>query len=103
MQITVEIDEALLKSVTSAAVKAAFFSGDRWEGQGAGALAIRKQVNTWVEAQDYTAIIADVAASVMREAVRDAVIEAIRADVKKTVKSMKSTGELATLFDEATW
>ena len=101
MQITVEIDEALLKSVTSAAIKSAF-SNDRWEGQGAGALAIRKQVNVWAEAQDYTAIIADVAASVMREAVREAVIEAIRADVKKTVKSMKATGELATLFDEAT-
>ena len=101
MQITIYVDETMVASIAENAVRATFFTGDRWEGEGVGALTIRKQANQWAESQDYTAIIAEVAQAAMREAVKQAVVDAIRSDVKRTVKAMKETGELATLFDGA--
>ena len=101
MQITIDVDETMIQAVARKAVAAAFNAGDRWESAGAGAQAIRKQASVWSEAQDYTAIIADVAGSAMREAVREAVLDSIRAEVKRRIKAMRETGELATLLDKA--
>lgn len=99
MQITIDVDEATIRAVAQKAVASVFSAGDRWESAGAGVVAIRKQANAWAEAQDYTAIIADVAGSAMREAVRSAVLDSIRAEVKRTVKTMREAGEIATLFE----
>ena len=99
MQIVIEVNEDMLKSVAENAVKAAFREGDRWESSGAGTIAIRKQANAWAESQDYSGIIAKVAQGALDEAVRQAVIEAIRADVKRTVKAMRESGELSKILE----
>ena len=100
MKITIDVDESMLHSIATSAVRAAFHQGDRWEGSGAGVLAIRKQANIWAESQDYTEAIKAVAPSIFAQTIKDVLVESIRAEAKKQVKLMRETGELGGLFKD---
>jgi hypothetical protein len=101
MKLTIDVDESMLQNIATAAVRAAFHQGDRWEGSGAGVVAIRKQANIWAESQDYSEVIKAVAPGIFAETVKSVLVETIRAEAKKQVKLMKETGELGGLFKSA--
>lgn len=100
MKITIDVDESMLQSVATAAVRLAYHQGDRWESSGVGTLAIRKQANAWAESQDYIEMINAIGPGIFAEAVKSALVEAIKAEAKKQVKLMRETGELGGLFKD---
>jgi membrane carboxypeptidase/penicillin-binding protein len=101
MEITITVDESQLQSIATAAVRATFHQGDRWEGSGVGVTAIRKQANAWAESQDYTEAIKAVAPAIFAETIKEVLVEAIKTEAKKQVKLMRETGELGGLFKDA--
>jgi hypothetical protein len=93
MDITVHIDEALLVAAAQAAINKAFAHARDWD-EGVGAQIITRQVEAFVRSQDYSALIAELAPSVMREVVHNALADAIAREAKRQVKLLAETGKL---------
>jgi hypothetical protein len=100
MQLTITVDENVIRQVAERAVAGTFFLGGRYEDSGAGAAAIKKQVKVWAESQDYTSAIAEVAPAIFRDVVRDTLSVAIRKIAQDELKRMKAAGEFGPLFQE---
>lgn len=101
MEITIKVDEQLIKAVAQSAVTDMYKIGQRYgDASGAGTQEITRQAKAWAIAQDYAEMINAVAPGIFAETVKSVLVEAIRTEAKKQVKLMKETGELGGLFKE---
>lgn len=102
MEITIKVDEQLIKAAATSAVNDLYKIGQRYgDGYGAGAQEIAQQARAWAAAQDYTEAIKAVAPAIFAETVKEVLVEAIKTEAKKQVKLMRETGELGGLFKDA--
>jgi len=101
MEITIKVDEQVIKAVAQNAVTSMYKVGDRYgDSHGAGTQEIMRQAKAWAAAQDYADVIKAVAPGIFAETVKEVLVEAIKAEAKKQVKMMRETGELGGLFKD---
>jgi hypothetical protein len=102
MEITIKIDEGLIKTAATNAANDLYKIGQRYgDASGAGAQEIARQARAWAVAQDYTEVIKAVAPAIFAETIKEVLVEAIKTEAKKQVKLMRETGELGGLFKDA--
>lgn len=101
MQLTIDIDEAMLRNACERATAAVFNTGSDYRESGAGYDAIKAQATAWAKGQDYTPLFEALAGRIIREAVGHALRVAIEAEMKRAVKGMKDRGEIAAMVEEA--
>lgn len=87
MQITFEIDDAVIKAAAKAGVEKAFGKDARFGEQTPGLSVIAAQTKAWVATQDFLPIIAEVAPDIVRGTVANAVANAIKAEARRQIKS----------------
>lgn len=99
MEITVHVDEEMLKGVVNLAVSNAF-GNEMWRGNdaGVGLRAIERQVKVWVTNQDFRNIIAAVAEEVVTSVVRDVVADFVRKEIGAELRRMKKEGAVNDLL-----
>lgn len=101
MEITINVDEQVIKAVAQSAVTDMYKIGQRYgDASGAGTQEIMRQAKAWAAAQDYTEAIKAVAPAIFAETIKEVLVEAIKAEAKKQVKLMRETGELGGLFKD---
>lgn len=92
MQITVEVPEHIIRSTVDAAISNAFIRTNYDTGHAVGA--IKVQVLKFAQDYDYSAIIAELAPKIIREAVASELQRVIKTEVKAAVKAAKGNGKL---------
>lgn len=100
MNITVEVSEEMIQRTIEQALANAFLGINYDNGQGKAF--IREQVVKWARAQDYTALIRELAPSVVREVVASELAAVVKVEAKKQVRLLKDSGELGGLFSDQT-
>lgn len=100
MQILINVPDEFITNAAMTALRSTFGS-ERYES-GAGAVAIKAQVNQWAKQQDFSHIIAAMAPAIVREAIAGELATAIQKEIKRQVKIAQQAGELAPLLQPTT-
>lgn len=95
MEITITIDEALLRAVAESEIKRAFQPTTVSSNGGTGAAEVRRQVEGWVKRQDFYALIEEAARPMLPEIIAPTIRATLEAAVRKELKRLKESGALA--------
>jgi hypothetical protein len=94
MQITIEIDEAMLRTAMETAVRAVFQPETDRGYAGEGAKALKRQVEGWAKAQDFHTMIEEIARPMLAELLGPTVRSTLEAHIKRVLRNMKDSGKI---------
>lgn len=99
MEITITVDERLMRAAAEQAIAATFkLREGSYGGGGSGTNEVHRQAVEWAKAQDYTPLIKELAPRLVKEAVAQSLASAITAAVKAEIKRMRDDGELGAVI-----
>ncbi len=93
MIIQVELSDVVLQDSVRQAVANAYLGTNYDSGQGRAA--VKEQVVRWARSQDYSTVILEMAPEIIREVVASELTAVIKVEVKRQIKVLRETGQLA--------
>jgi hypothetical protein len=94
MQITIAIDENLLRAAAETAVRSVFQPETDRNYGGEGAKALKRQVEGWAKAQDFHTMIEEIARPMLAELLGPTVRTTLEAHIKRVLRNMKDSGKI---------